>query len=179
MIDAYLQIIELGYFEVGEAFAGLADEHVWKRPAKGLLSIGEMAGHVAYWEAVKFAGDGGESASPDPIADHGFADLSRCRVKSPLVNQRFRYQPDTLATSPSSEHLAMTAHQVHSELLRVHNEAIGYFKSLDLNLESPLPGWPPQYKCGDFLKYAAFHISYHTGQMYSARHLLGETTPDN
>src|SRR5689334_21099183 len=108
MIDAFLQGLELGFFEVGEAFSGLADDHVWRRPAEGLLSIGELAGHVAYWEAVKFAGDGGENGSElleNPIADHGFADLSRCRVKSPMIDQRFRYQPDTLATSPSRVHL--------------------------------------------------------------------------
>lgn len=42
MLDAYLQVLELDFFEIGEAFGGLADENVWKRPAEGLLSVGEL-----------------------------------------------------------------------------------------------------------------------------------------
>ena len=29
------------------------------------------------------------------------------------------------------------------------------------------------------LTYAAIHVAYHVGQIYTVRHLLGETTPDN
>ena len=63
MMEAYLKVLELGYFEVKEAFEGLADENVWKRPAEGLLSVGELAGHIAYWEAVRLAGEGGDRAA--------------------------------------------------------------------------------------------------------------------
>ena len=169
MRDACLAILEEGYFEVGEAFKGLADEHVWRRPAAGLLSIGEIAGHCAYWEAVKFAGEGGK---PEP-------DLAKCRISSLLVDHRFRYYPTTLGTTPTEAHLAMTAEMVCHELLRVHNEAISHFKALEPDLDSCPPGWPPNYTYRAFLTYAPIHISYHTGQIYSARHLLGETTPDN
>ena len=58
MVEACLKLLELGYFEVKCAFEGLADENVWKRPAPGLLSVGELAGHHAFWEAVRLAGDG-------------------------------------------------------------------------------------------------------------------------
>ena len=54
--EKYLEVLELGYFEVQFAFEGLADENVWKRPAAGLISVGELAGHIAYWEAVRLAG---------------------------------------------------------------------------------------------------------------------------
>ncbi len=73
----------------------------------------------------------------------------------------------------------MTAEQVCRELLQVHEEAVAYFKRLDLDLGSHALGWPPNYTYDEFLKYAAFHVSYHTGQMFSVRHLLGEATPDN
>jgi len=56
MLEAYLEVLEEGYYEVKVAFEGLADENLWKRPAVGLLSVGELAGHIAYWEAVKLAG---------------------------------------------------------------------------------------------------------------------------
>jgi hypothetical protein len=165
MVEAYLRLLEQGYYEVKFAFEGLADENVWKRPAEGLLSVGELAGHIAYWEAVKLAGEG--------------EDPTKCRVSSPLIDPRFRYHPTTMATPPSEQHLAMTAEQVYRELLRVHEESVAHFKALNPDLESSAPGWPPDHTYGFFLEYAVFHVGYHTGQMYSVRHLLGEETPDN
>jgi hypothetical protein len=178
MTEAYLEVLEEGYFEVQEAFKGLADENVWKRPAEGLLSVGEMAGHIAYWEAVRLAGEGGE-ANPEANGVSLMPDLAKCRVSSLLVDHRFGYHPTTIATPPSAEHLAMTAEQVCSELVRVHNESVAYFKALDPDLNSCAPGWSAHWTYRAFLTYAAFHVAYHTGQIYSARHLLGETPPDN
>lgn len=170
MVEAYLEVLEEGYYEVKFAFEGLADENLWKRPAEGLLSVGELAGHIAHWEAVRLAGEVGETLKPD---------LAKCRVISPLIDHRFRYYPMTIATPPSEEHLAMTAEQVCSELLRVHNESVAHFKALSPDLDSCPPGCPPNYTYRAFLKYLAFHVAYHTGQMFSVRHLLGEETPDN
>lgn len=170
MLETYLKVLDLAYFEVKEAFSGLADENVWRRPAEGLLSIGELAGHIAYWQANKMAGEG---------PGDGKLDLSKCRIQSPLIDHRFGYYTNTLETAPSEEHLAMTAEQVCAELLRVHAESTAYFKSLDPDLEKSAPGWPTWNTYGFFLSYGAFHVSYHTGQMYTARHLLGEATPDN
>ena len=124
-----------------------------------------MAGHIAYWEGVKFAGEG--------------EDLAKCRVSSPLIDSRFRYYPETLGTLPTEQQIAMTAEQVCEELVRVHREAMAHFKALSPDLASHPPGWPAHYTYGELLKYAAFHIAYHTGQMYTVRHLLGEETPDN
>jgi uncharacterized damage-inducible protein DinB len=165
MTAAYLEALEMGYFEVQEAFKGLADENVWKRPADGLLSIGELAGHIAYWEAIRLAGEG--------------EDLATCRVSSPLIDNRFRYYQPTLAMTPAEQHLAMTAEQVCRELVRVHEETIADFKAHNPDPASHIPGCPTGFTYGEYLKYAVFHVAYHTGQIYSARHLLGEETPDN
>ena len=176
--ETYLKILEVGYFEVKEAFTGLADGNVWKRPSAGLLSVGEIAGHVAYWEAVRLGGEGGK---PEPQAN-GISlmpDLAKCQVSSLLIDHRFSYYPMTIAASPSERHLAMTADQVCRELLRVHEEAVAHFKARNPDLASCPAGWPPPWTYGEFLRYLAFHVAYHTGQMYSARHLLGEETPDN
>ncbi|HLJ55482.1 MAG TPA: DinB family protein [Chthonomonadaceae bacterium] len=169
MRDTCLELLELTYYEAPFAFDGLADENVWKRPAPGLLSVGELAGHIAFWQAVKFAGEGGEPL-PDP---------AKCRVISPLVDTKFAYYTTNLPASPSPQHLAMTAKQVCDELLRVHRESMAHFKSLNPDLATCPPGWPPYWTYAELLKYAVFHVSYHVGQMYSARHLLGESTPDN
>src|SRR5436309_3421107 len=112
MVEAYLSILELGHYELKIAFEGLADENVWKRPAEGLLSVGELAGHIAYWEAVRLAGEGGDSdegapgaqpdlakgrvSSPEPVSwENGLGmpqpDLAKCRVRSPLIDPRFAY----------------------------------------------------------------------------------------
>ncbi len=165
MLETYLDQLDLCYFEVTEAFKGLADENVWKRPANGLLSVGELAGHIAYWEAVRFASDG-ESR-----------DLSTCKISSPLLDSRFAYYTPNIQNSPPDDYLAMTAPQVMEELLRVHQESMAYLKELDPDMESKAPHWHSNY--GDLMKYVVFHVAYHTGQMYSVRHLLGEETPDN
>src|SRR5437867_598802 len=134
MLDVCLELLEQDYFEVGEAFKGLAGENVWKRPAEGLLSVGELAGHMAYWEAIRLAGEG--------------EDLSKCKVASPLIDRRFRYYPESLANPPSDQHHAMTAEQVHSELVRVHKESLAH-QALNPNLDSAS------------VEYLLFHIAYH------------------
>jgi hypothetical protein len=165
MKEAYLKVLEVGYYEVQFAFEGLADENVWRRPAPALLSIGELAGHTAYWEAVRLAGN--------------HRDTTGCRITSPLVDPRFQYYTASLHTPPSDEHQAMTAEHVHRELIRVHTEAVAHFKSVDIDIDAPLPGAPPDYNYRHVLEYLAFHVAYHVGQIYSARHLLGEQPPDN
>ncbi|HET6386983.1 MAG TPA: DinB family protein [Armatimonadota bacterium] len=165
MLETYLEALELGYYEATFAFKGLADSNVWKRPAPELLSVGELAGHVAYWEAVKFAGNG--------------RDPAMCRVSSPLIDRRFDYYPGTIATPPSAQHVAMTAEQTLSELVRIHREAVAHLRALNPDLASHPPGFPPQWAYAELLKYAPFHVAYHVGQMYSVRLLLGEDPPDN
>ena len=169
MLETYLNQLELCYFEVTEAFKGLADEHVWKRPDSALLSVGELSGHVAYWEAVRFAGEGADGSSS--------RDLATCKVKSPLLDSRFAYYTTNLTTPPAEQQLALNATQVRDELLRVHNESMEFLKALNPDLNTPAAHWHSDY--GELLKYVVFHVAYHTGQMYSVRHLLGEETPDN
>ena len=128
MLEAYVKMLEMGYFEAKESFGGLKDENVWKRPAAGLLSVGELAGHIAYWQAIKLAGEG--------------EDLTKCKVSSLLIDPRFRYYDTTMATPPSEEQLAMSAEQVCSELQRVHRESVAQVKALNPDLKSDAPGWP-------------------------------------
>ena len=165
MLDTYLTLFEQDYFQLAKALKGLADENVWSRPAEGLLSIGELAGHIAYWEAVNLAGEG--------------EGLEKGRLSSPLVDRRFSYYDTTIRTAPSVLHLSMTAEQVHKELVRVHEDSLACFRSLNPDLESTPPGWPDRYNYRTLLDYQVFHVAYHTGQIYIARHLLGDRTPDN
>jgi uncharacterized damage-inducible protein DinB len=68
----------------------------------------------------------------------------------------------------------MTAEQVCNELVRVHEEAVAHFKALNPDLDTRIPQCPTGFTYGEYLQYAVFHVAYHTGQMYSVRHLLGE-----
>lgn len=173
MLDVYLSQLKLSYFELGEAFKGLKDENVWKRPAESLLSIGEIAGHIAYWATLRLVGDGGESA-PDRSTE--WPDTP---IKSPLINHRFRYYTESLPLGPSEQHRAMTAEQVWQEVSRVQKEVTALFKERNVDLTSHPPTCRPQYTYQELLKYQAFHVAYHAGEIYVIRHLLGEETPDN
>lgn len=159
MLEHYLTGLELAYFELGEAFTGLADENVWKRPAEGILSVGELAGHIANGEASRFAGEG--------------------TLTSPLIDSRFWYYPRTLATPPSEEQRALTAAEVYAELVRVHTEAVEHLKARNLDLASAAPENSPGRTYAEVIGYMVFHVGYHTGQIYTVRHLLGEHPPDN
>jgi hypothetical protein len=169
MLETYLSLLDEAYFEIGEAFKGLEDTKVWKRPTPQLLSIGEIAGHVAYWEAVKFAGDSGMPK----------ADLTKCNVQSPLIDHRFRYYTSAIAADENAQRLLLSAQQVYDELMRVHQESMAYFRTLDLDLNSHPHGWPGKMTYKDFLSYSPIHVAYHTGQIYSVRHLFGDETADN
>ena len=49
---------------MGEAFKGLPDADVWRRPDPRLLSVGELAAHVAYGEAQWLLGEAGMESPP-------------------------------------------------------------------------------------------------------------------
>jgi hypothetical protein len=169
MLNACLELFELDFFELQFALEGLADEHVWRRPAPELLSVGELAGHIAHGFAARLS-------DQCPIYP---PDVSKLPVQSPLIDSRFGYYPHQLESTPSEQQLSMTAEDVHQELLRVHREVVAHFKAWNPDLDSVPPGGSEGQTYREWLKYQTFHIAYHIGQMYSVRHLLGEATPDN
>lgn len=147
--------------EFAIAFEGLSDEDLWTRPHPRLLSVGELAGHVAYWQAVWTMGGG----------DHR-PDLAQLSVQSPLLDNAFRYYTSTVEQAIK---LNLGIAEVLYEVRRIHEAA----KALvaDKAKEDPYPGqWGTW---GNFVQYQAFHVAYHTGQAYSVRHLLGHETEDN
>lgn len=149
---ALLHAWDTAHWEFTLAFEGLSDDDLWHRPAPGLWSIGELAGHVAFWEAV--SAEGGT-------------------VDSPLVDPRFRYY-DSHADDPVC--LDLTVEAVLEELKRVHEAAKAGFAGVeDWGAKSPWGDgtWMQN------LEYRPFHVAYHCGQAYSVRHLMGHTTTDN
>lgn len=152
--DLLIRALDLAVWEMGEAFQGLEDRDVWKRPDPRLLSVGELATHASYWEAKSF-----------------FEEVP----ESPLTANYSRYYT-TSVDNPIESGLGAVA--VLDEIKNIHDMCKNKFLSELPDLASNNPhreGW----KWGFTLQYQAFHFAYHTGQMYSVRHLLGHTTVDN
>lgn len=158
-LELLISVLDEGHRELVIALGGLADQDVWTRPNPNLLSIGELVGHVAYWEAVRLA-----SAPNDGST-----------IESPLINRGFRYYTGQIGQPVV---LNVTAEELTREVVRVHSEARAALLALNPDLEDPFPG-PYQSTWRDCLQYMGFHVAYHTGQVYSARHILGHTTEDN
>jgi len=153
-LDLLVKALDVAHWEMGEAFKGLPDADVWKRPDPRLLSIGELAAHVGYWEAQSFLGEG---------------------FDSPLVVQMASYY-----TTNSKEpfELPMGAAEVYGELKRIHEACKASFVANPHDSEEPNPN-RTNWTWGTTVEYQAFHLAYHTGQMYSVSHLLGNTPTDN
>src|SRR5688572_828125 len=143
-----------GHREFAIALGGLPDEDLWKRAHPRLLSVGELAGHVAYWQAVWTMGGGDDRP-----------ELGMLQIKSPLLNDAFRYYT-TNVDLPFKVELGTA--QVLEALNRVHEDAKALLDGV--GKDDPYPGqWGTW---GNFVQYQAFHVAYHTGQAYSVRHLL-------
>lgn len=147
--------------ELAIALDGLPDEAVWKRAHPRLLSVGEIAGHVAYWQAVWTLGEGSDRP-----------DLERLSVQSPLLDHAFRYYTTNVERPLQAD---LTAATLRSEVTRIHEAAKAAVG--ERGFDDPAP--QPWRTWGNLIQYQGFHVAYHTGQIYSVRHLLGHETEDN
>lgn len=154
-LDLIIKALNTAHWELGEAFKNLPDEDVWKRAHPSLLSVGELAAHIAYWEARSILGEGA--------------------IESPICEKAAQYYT---INAPAPFQLPLKAEEVYAELTRVHDACKNQITENPRDSEDPNPnreGWT----WGMTLEYQAFHLAYHTGQIYSVRHLLGHQTEDN
>lgn len=152
--EGLVKALDGAIWEMSEVFDGLDDLDVWKRAHQRLWSVGELAAHIAYGEADTFLGKAIDSA---------------------LVNNGIAYY-ETNIDVPYT--LSLTAQDLYNEVKRVHEVCKDGFLKLAPDLESPCPfreGWTWEYA----LQYQVFHVSYHVGQMYSVRHIMGHNTNNN
>lgn len=148
-----LKPIDSAIWEMGEAFEGLQDDAVWVRAHPRLLSIGELAAHMAF----------GESRWLNP------------GVSSPLFQGNIDYY---LHAVDQPLVLELGAQDVLNEVKRVHEACKAHILETRPDLSAVHPE-RDDWKWGYALEYMAFHYAYHTGQMYSVRHLLGHETANN
>lgn len=150
-MDLLLKVWDIAHWELGEAFKGLPDADVWRRPTPNLLSIGEICAHLAYSESHNFALD----------------------TTSPLIEKSARYFPYLIAEGME---LSMGAEAVYQEVERIH--VLAKEKSAGQDLDGITPN-RPDWTWRAMLEYMGFHVAYHTGQIYSVRHFFGHETEDN
>lgn len=163
--EAWVKAWDVAQWELGEAFDGLPDEAVWVRAHPSLLSIGELAGHMAYWNAQMIV----------ELTPKGEDGNEVALLESPLVNPAFRYFNDQV-NHPVT--LDLGAAETLSELNRIHGEAKAALVRVNEAGVDSVPGLSDQ-RWQFHLQYRGFHVAYHTGQAYSVRHLLGHVTNDN
>ena len=157
LIDAW----DEAHREFAIALGDLSDEDLWRRAHPRLLSVGELAAHIAYWQAVWVTGGG--NMNPD---------LSQLPIKSPLVDQAARYYTSSVDHAFVTD---LSTTQVLEEVGRVHDAAKAAVSGFQM--EDKYPGqWGTW---GNLVQYQVFHVAYHTGQAYSVRHLMGHQTEDN
>lgn len=158
-MDLLIHAWDEAHREFGIALEGMPDEDLWKRPHPRLLSVGELAGHVIYWESKK-----GSDHLPE-----------ESRIKSPIIEDGFSYYTDEV-DKPVTKNIGVA--ELWKEAQRVHEEAKKNVLALDPGYDDKVAP-DSRIPWGFNVEYTAFHIAYHTGQIYSARHLLGHTTTDN
>lgn len=163
-LQPYIDSWAEAQWELSLAFGGVADENVWRRPHPTLLSIGELAGHIASYEAIGSVGAWGLSEGVPEIP-----------IKSQLVDQAFSYYPGQIEKPVV---LSMGAEEVAAEVKRIHEEAVAALIAMNPKETDMLP-YNPDVSWLAFMRYRIFHVAYHTGQAYSVRHLLGDTPEDN
>ncbi len=145
--------LDSALWEMSLAFENLPDDLLWKRADPRLLSVGELAAHVAYGEIVSILGT----------------------FDSPFMTPAIRYYP---YTRDEQVILPMNSEQVWEEVKRVHEASKSSLLSASPDPEAVNPH-RTDWNWGYTLEYMAFHVAYHTGQIYSVLHLLGYETVDN
>lgn len=153
-LDLLIEALDSAHWELSEAFKGLPDEDVWKRPHPRLLSIGEIASHIAHWEDFNITGG---------------------TTEGPFTRQFARYYPVSIENPLVMD---IGAEALFKEIERIHQIVKKHLLENPPNLEAK-SAFREDWTWGYCLQYMAFHVAYHTGQIYSVRHLMGHETVDN
>jgi len=165
-LELLLKAWDSAIWEFTLVFEGLSDDDLWRRPHPKLLSVGELAGHVAYGAAVQ---------TTEPPIDRTKNFQEQMLIKSPLVDPAFQYY-STEVDNPVT--LDLTTEEVLNELKRVHELSKAQVTRANRNYDDKIQG-RYDWTWGYLVEYMGFHAAYHAGQAYSVRHLLGHTTTDN
>lgn len=155
------------YFEVDLVFEGVRPENLHRRPGPDLLSISEHCAHLVRSEAS--------------IVERYLFGRPPEEWADTLMRRAVFGWPPTMLESPVEADLArLTLAEVKDGLIREHERCLRAAQSLTLPAEHRFDDdWARCTTVADRLRIAAYHVAYHMGQICSARHMLGEETPEN
>lgn len=155
------------YFETDLVLGGIRPENVHRRPGPGLLSISEHLAHVARSE--------GSIIRRFLLGEDGGAWQT-----SVLTRSVFGWPPTMLESPVDRDLSGMSLKDLTDEYLLLHQRCYEAAQTLTLPAQHTfVDDWDRVVTVRDRLRIAAYHVAYHCGQIYSARHLLGEDTPEN
>lgn len=150
---------DAAFWEFSLVFEEMEDADLWRRPHPRLVSVGELVAHVVYaLESYAAKLDSGYPAD-SPLRIHE-ARYYLHNVETPIV-------------------LELTVAQAAAELDRVQRAVKDVFLKSAHSRADALTFEGPGRTFGEFADYMIFHAAYHTGQAFSARHLMGHATNDN
>lgn len=158
-LDSQSQAWDSAHWEFSLIFEELSNTDLWLRPDPKLLSVGELTCHMANAQI-------GFAKKLDPA----------CGIESPLARAEAGYY---LSSVDQPIALPMTVEEVAQEFDRVQKAVKHVFLRSSAERETPLSFEGPGRTFGEFADYMVFHVAYHTGQAFSARHLMGHRTNDN
>lgn len=97
-------------------------------------------------------------------------------IKPKLAQEGARYYTTNVGHEVQMD---VSAAELQAEIQRVHEEAKKAFLVNAQDPEARNPYREHGWTWAGTLEYIVFHTAYHTGQIYSVRHLLGHETVDN
>lgn len=145
--------MDLAIWELGETLREFNEPDLWIRPHPTLLSVGELATHIAY----------------------GHIRWLAPTLESPLHRTEANYYPYSIETPLT---LNLTSTELYQEIQRINEHCKQNILAEQPPFTDPLPT-RPDWTWGDAIQYLTFHVAYHAGQIVSVRHILGHETPDN
>ncbi len=155
------------YFETDLVLQGVSAENLHRRPGPGLLAISEHLAHVARSEG-------------SIIRRYLLGEADSAWQSSILTREIFGWPPTMLERPVEPDLARMSLSDLAEEYLGLHERCYEAAQELRLPADHQFTdNWDRVVTVRDRLRIAAYHVSYHCGQIYSVRHMLGEETPDN
>jgi len=170
-MDAKRALIEAwhwSYVDFDMVFEGLSQDHLHVRPGPGTISISEMCAHLLRSEA-------------SIVLRYLFGEPAEFWEDHFMLKAPYGWPPDILEAPIDPRLQAMTVEETKLMVYDRHERIYQRAFTLDLPLDHKFDDeWStPAPTVEVRLRFAAYHVAYHAGQMYQNRHLLGNPTPDN
>lgn len=164
LIDAW----DWSYVDFDLAFEGMSYETLHRRLSPNSISIVEIAAHTVYSEAsiiLRYL----LGIPKEAWGDHFW------------LRDPYGWPPRILETDPHPDLLAMSVDEVRQSWRDHHQRFHRRLESFDLaaghRFHDEWSEAAPDVETR--LRFAAYHVAYHIGQIYTIRQIAGENTPDN